>query len=86
MYNDVFRGNLKRFISVFYISMFHINTYKLRWTVALEFITVAVLGDVVLSQGDVNESFTLWKAVGGCQHVSAVDQRASTIVLDPPVE
>ena len=86
MYNDVFRGNLKRFISVFYISMFHINTYKLRWTVALEFITVAVLGDVVLSQGDVNESFTLWKAVGGCQHVSAVDQRASTVVLDPPVE
>ena len=62
--------------------MFHINTYKLRWTVALEFITVAVLGDVVLSQDDVNESFTLWKAVGGRQDVSAVDQTASTVVLD----
>ena len=64
----------------------YIDTYKLCRTVALYIVTVALLRDVVLSQGDVNESFTLWKAVGGCQHVSAVDQRASTIVLDPPVE
>ena len=62
------------------------NTYKLCRTIALYIVTVALLRDVVLSQGDVYESFTPWKAVGGCQHVSAVDQGASTVVLDPPVE
>ena len=83
MYDDVFRGNLKRFISVFYISI-HINTYKLRWTIALEFITVAVLRYVVLSQDDMYQLILLAiaKAVGGRQDVSAVDQAASTVVLD----
>ena len=67
-----------------HVELCEYSTYKLRWTVALEFITVAVLRYVVLSQDDMYQLILLAiaKAVGGRQDVSAVDQAASTVVLD----
>ena len=77
-------GIWKDLYQYFILVCIHINTYKLRWTVALEFITVAVLRYVVLSQDDMYQLILLAiaKAVGGRQDVSAVDQTASTVVLD----